>query len=97
MHDLLCDVTIEVVCGTWKFYSHSLCFYASLYIHLFMYLFILNLYIYNELFTSYASREWLFLLSHEMFNPYYGLFQYSKDTQYTLEINPDSGINPVRF
>jgi len=40
------------------------------------------------------AREWLFLLSHEMFNPYYGLFQYSKDTQYTLEINPDSGINP---
>ena len=32
-----------------------------------------------------------------MFNPYYGLFQYSKDTQYTLEINPDSGINPVRY
>ncbi|XP_065065475.1 E3 ubiquitin-protein ligase SMURF2-like [Rhopilema esculentum] len=40
------------------------------------------------------AREWLFLLSHEMFNPYYGLFQYSKDTQYTLEINPDSGVNP---
>ena len=30
-----------------------------------------------------------------MFNPYYGLFQYSKDAQYTLEINPDSGVNPV--
>ena len=23
------------------------------------------------------SREWFFLLSHEMFNPYYGLFEYS--------------------
>lgn len=22
-------------------------------------------------------REWLYLLSHEMFNPYYGLFEYS--------------------
>ena len=42
-------------------------------------------------------REWLYLLSQDMFNPYYGLFQYSKDTQYTLEINPDSGINPVSF
>ena len=41
------------------------------------------------------AREWLYLLSQEMFNPYYGLFQYSKDSQYTLEINPDSGVNPV--
>ncbi len=24
-----------------------------------------------------VSREWFFLLSHEMFNPYYGLFEYS--------------------
>ena len=24
-----------------------------------------------------ASREWFFLLSKEMFNPYYGLFEYS--------------------
>ena len=22
-------------------------------------------------------REWFYLLSHEMFNPYYGLFEYS--------------------
>lgn len=40
------------------------------------------------------TREWLYLLSQEMFNGCYGLFQYSKDSQYTLEINPDSGINP---
>jgi len=40
-------------------------------------------------------REWLYLLSHEMLNPYYGLFQYSRDDIYTLQINPDSGINPV--
>ena len=27
--------------------------------------------------THTHSREWLYLLSHEMFNPYYGLFEYS--------------------
>ncbi|XP_071509511.1 E3 ubiquitin-protein ligase SMURF2-like [Diadema setosum] len=40
------------------------------------------------------TREWLYLLSHEMLNPYYGLFQYSRDDIYTLQINPDSGVNP---
>lgn len=44
-----------------------------------------------------VAREWLYLLSHEMLNPYYGLFQYTRDDIYTLQINPDSGINPVRF
>ena len=24
-----------------------------------------------------VAREWLYLLSHEMFSPYYGLFEYS--------------------
>ena len=38
-----------------------------------------------------VAREWLYLLSHEMLNPYYGLFQYSGDDVYTLQINPDSG------
>ncbi|MPC76139.1 E3 ubiquitin-protein ligase SMURF2 [Portunus trituberculatus] len=42
-----------------------------------------------------VAREWLYLLSHEMLNPYYGLFQYSRDDIYTLQINPDSSINPV--
>ena len=42
------------------------------------------------------AREWLYLLSHEMLNPYYGLFQYSRDDVYTLQINPDSAVNPVR-
>ena len=42
------------------------------------------------------AREWLYLLSHEMLNPYYGLFQYSRDDIYTLQINPNSAINPVR-
>ena len=43
------------------------------------------------------AREWLYLLSHEMLNPYYGLFQYSRDDVYTLQINPDSAINPVSY
>lgn len=41
-----------------------------------------------------VAREWLYLLSHEMLNPYYGLFQYSRDDIYTLQINSDSAINP---
>lgn len=36
------------------------------------------------------AREWLHLLSREMLNPQYGLFQYSRDDHYTLQINPDS-------
>lgn len=40
------------------------------------------------------SREWFFLLSHEMFNPYYCLFEYSAHDNYTLQINPNSYINP---
>lgn len=38
-----------------------------------------------------VAREWLHLLSMEMLNPQYGLFQYSRDDHYTLQINPDSG------
>ncbi|XP_014261551.1 E3 ubiquitin-protein ligase SMURF2 [Cimex lectularius] len=41
-----------------------------------------------------VAREWLYLLSHEMLNPQYGLFQYSTESTYTLQINPDSGVNP---
>uniref|UniRef100_H3B2J1 HECT-type E3 ubiquitin transferase n=1 Tax=Latimeria chalumnae TaxID=7897 RepID=H3B2J1_LATCH len=41
-----------------------------------------------------VAREWLYLLCHEMLNPYYGLFQYSTDNVYMLQINPDSSINP---
>lgn len=37
-----------------------------------------------------ASREWFYLLSKEMFNPYYGLFEYSAADNYTLQINPTS-------
>ncbi|XP_050098787.1 E3 ubiquitin-protein ligase Smurf1 [Anopheles aquasalis] len=41
-----------------------------------------------------VAREWLHLLSREMLNPQYGLFQYSRDDHYSLQINPDSGVNP---
>ncbi|KXN88286.1 putative E3 ubiquitin-protein ligase hulA [Leucoagaricus sp. SymC.cos] len=41
-----------------------------------------------------VSREWFFLLSHEIFNPSYGLFEYSTHDNYTLQINHASGINP---
>lgn len=40
------------------------------------------------------SREFFFLLSHEMFNPFYCLFEYSAHDNYTLQINPASGVNP---
>lgn len=38
------------------------------------------------------AREWFFLMSREMFNPYYGLFEYSATDNYTLQINPNSGL-----
>lgn len=38
-----------------------------------------------------VAREWLHLLSREMLNPQYGLFQYSRDDHYTLQINAESG------
>jgi len=41
-----------------------------------------------------VSREWFFLLSHDMFDPSYGLFTYSTMDSYTLQINPSSYINP---
>ncbi|KAI8998099.1 HECT-domain-containing protein [Gaertneriomyces semiglobifer] len=40
------------------------------------------------------SREFFFLLSHEMFNPLYYLFEYSAHDNYTLQINPNSSVNP---
>ena len=41
-----------------------------------------------------VSPEWFFLLLHKMFNPGYGLFEYSAHDNYTLQINPASGVNP---
>lgn len=39
-----------------------------------------------------VQREWFYLLSKEVFNPYYGLFEYSANDTYTLQINPNSGL-----
>ena len=39
-------------------------------------------------------REWFFLLSHQMLNPMYGLLEYAATNDYTLQINPSSGVNP---
>ncbi|XP_018110947.1 E3 ubiquitin-protein ligase NEDD4 isoform X3 [Xenopus laevis] len=39
-----------------------------------------------------VAREWFFLISKEMFNPYYGLFEYSATDNYTLQINSNSGL-----
>ncbi|XP_056268364.1 E3 ubiquitin-protein ligase NEDD4-like isoform X2 [Pseudoliparis swirei] len=39
-----------------------------------------------------VAREWFFLMSKEMFNPYYGLFEYSATDNYTLQINANSGL-----
>ena len=33
-----------------------------------------------------VAREWFYLLSKEMFNPYYGLFEYSATDNYTLQV-----------
>ncbi|CAI5646706.1 unnamed protein product [Oreochromis niloticus] len=41
-----------------------------------------------------VSREWFFLLSHEVLNPMYCLFEYAGKDNYCLQINPASYINP---
>jgi len=38
------------------------------------------------------TREWFYSLSKEIFNPYYGLFEYSTIDDYTLQVNPNSGL-----
>jgi len=40
------------------------------------------------------AREWFFLLSHDMLNPMYCLFEYASANNYSLQINPASYINP---
>lgn len=40
------------------------------------------------------SREFFLLISHSLFDPNYGLFQYCTNTNYLLQICPHSGINP---
>uniref|UniRef100_A0A7N8XQF2 HECT-type E3 ubiquitin transferase n=1 Tax=Mastacembelus armatus TaxID=205130 RepID=A0A7N8XQF2_9TELE len=41
-----------------------------------------------------VTREWFFLLSHEVLNPMYCLFEYAGKDNYCLQINPASYINP---
>lgn len=38
-----------------------------------------------HVYMSYC-REWFFLLSHEMFNPYYGLFEYAARSVANLSV-----------
>lgn len=38
------------------------------------------------------SREFFFLLSRELFNPYYGLFEYSANDTYTIKVSPMSAF-----
>ena len=40
----------------------------------------------------YNFREWFYLLSKEMFNPYYGLFEYSATDNYTLQVRGRNGL-----
>uniref|UniRef100_A0AAQ4NU09 E3 ubiquitin-protein ligase n=1 Tax=Gasterosteus aculeatus aculeatus TaxID=481459 RepID=A0AAQ4NU09_GASAC len=48
----------------------------------------------NPFFNCLSSREWFFLLSHEVLNPMYCLFEYAGKDNYCLQINPASYINP---
>ena len=36
------------------------------------------------------AREFFFLLSRQVFNPYYGLFEYSANDTYTVQVSPVS-------
>lgn len=42
----------------------------------------------------FVFREWFFLLSHEVLNPMYCLFEYANKNNYSLQINPASYVNP---
>ena len=49
--------------------------------------------LFNHFYTNFYiyffhCREWFFLLSHEILNPMYCLFEYTNDNNYTLQINP---------
>merc|ERR1712079_689829 len=41
-----------------------------------------------------VAREWFFLLSHEVLNPMYCLFEYANKNNYSLQINAASFVNP---
>ena len=48
----------------------------------------------SHLCCVFLCREWFFLLSHEVLNPMYCLFEYAGKDNYCLQINPASYINP---
>lgn len=50
--------------------------------------------LFSTLCCAFSSREWFFLLSHEVLNPMYCLFEYAGKDNYCLQINPASDINP---
>lgn len=52
----------------------------------------INLYVCCRLDYSGPSREFFFLVSRELFNPYYGLFEYSANDTYTVQISPMSAF-----
>ncbi|XP_076448930.1 NEDD4-like E3 ubiquitin-protein ligase WWP2 [Babylonia areolata] len=41
-----------------------------------------------------VAREWFFHLSHDVLNPMYCLFEYASNSNYCLQINPASSVNP---
>ncbi|KAJ8313202.1 hypothetical protein KUTeg_009243 [Tegillarca granosa] len=41
-----------------------------------------------------VAREWFFHLSHDVLNPMYCLFEYASHSNYCLQINPASSVNP---
>ncbi|KAL8612403.1 hypothetical protein ACOMHN_008388 [Nucella lapillus] len=41
-----------------------------------------------------VAREWFFHLSHDVLNPMYCLFEYASNSNYSLQINPASSVNP---
>ena len=54
----------------------------------------------RNLFTGGPSREFFFLISREVFNPYYGLFEYSANDTYTVQVRikyTDMGYNVDLF
>lgn len=55
-------------------------------------LFYLSEYMCCRLDYSGPSREFFFLVSRELFNPYYGLFEYSANDTYTVQISPMSAF-----
>ncbi|KAF1743849.1 hypothetical protein MXB_2364 [Myxobolus squamalis] len=40
------------------------------------------------------AREWFYLISHEISNPMYCLFKTSASDNYSIQINPNSSVNP---